>query len=237
MGSRIGRLWAVLNPLMMFCIYIFVFGFVFQSKIPGSEKSLSYVIWLISGYAPWLAISEAMISAASSVISGSTLVKNIAFKTELLPISLTLLGILPMGVGFAILLPLLLIEGTGLSVNILWLILIVPLQMFFLAGIGFFLGALAVFIRDITQMLASILMLLLFFTPVFYPVEAMPWIIQRVNFLNPFYHIVNAFRKVLIWKASPDILSIFYIFMLGLALWIFGLKFFRKVKGYFQSCL
>lgn len=237
LGTSIGILWSTINPLLMLGIYIFVFGFVFNSKIPGSDKSLSFVIWLISGYAPWLAISEGLVCSTASVISGSSLVKNIVFKTELLPVAGTLCGIFPMAIGLIVLLVLLIIEGTGLSWNVLWLLLLIPLQMLFLIGVGFFLSALNVFIRDVQQILSSVLILLLFFTPIFYNLGQMPKIIQVVNFYNPVYQIAESFRVVLVNKLPPDPKGIIYLLVLTLILWWLGLKFFRRLKGHFESCL
>ncbi|MGE5329809.1 MAG: ABC transporter permease [Deltaproteobacteria bacterium] len=237
LGSRIGMLWSIINPLLLFGIYIYVFGFVFNSKMPGSDKSLTFVIWLTSGYAPWLAISEGILTATSSVVSGTALVKNIVFKVELLPMASTLMGIFPMAVGFLVLVPLLIIEGTGLSLNILWLILLIPLQMFFLIGVGFFLSALHVFVRDVLQIVSSVLLILVFFTPIFYPLEMMPPIIRNINFYNPLYQIANSFRQVIVGKHPPDFWGVGYLILISLFLWVFGLRFFRKLKGYFQSCL
>lgn len=237
LGSRIGMLWSFINPLMLFCIYIYVFGFVFNSKIPGSEKSLSFVIWLISGYAPWLAISEAHFASASSVVSGKSMVKNIVFKTELLPIAAAMSGIFPLIVGIVLLLPLLLIEGSGISLYLLWLILLIPILVYFLAGVGFFLSSLTVFFRDITQILNSVLMLILFFTPVFYPIEAMPTIIRILNSVNPYYYLVRSFREVMLYRHSPSAIALLFLLLLSTLLWYVGLKLFRRLKGYFVSYL
>ncbi len=70
--------------MIMLGIFTFVFGYVFKSKLPGAETSLSYVIWLISGYGPWLAISDGISSGTSAITGNSGLVKNLSFKTELL---------------------------------------------------------------------------------------------------------------------------------------------------------
>lgn len=237
LGSHFGILWSMVNPLLILGIYIFVFGFVFQSKLPGSDKSLTYVIWLISGFAPWLAISDGVVTATSSVVTGSSLVKNIVFKSELLPIAASLVGIFPMAIGLLVLVVLLLIEGTGLSLHILWLLLIIPLQMLFLAGVGFFLSAINVFIRDTAQVISSILMLILFFTPIFYPIEMLPGVIQKATMLNPNHYLVLSFRNAMVYQKPPDFFGVVFLMGVILVLWWLGLKFFRKLKGSFESCL
>src|SRR4051812_47073899 len=79
LGSALGLIWAVLAPLMLMGIFCFVFTFVFPGRLPGRSGALPYLIWLISGYAPWLGLSEGLSSATSSVVGNSGIVKNIAF--------------------------------------------------------------------------------------------------------------------------------------------------------------
>ena len=67
LGSALGLAWAVLSPLLLMGIFTFVFTFVFPSRLPGREGALPYVIWLLSGYGPWLAISEGLPVSTSSV--------------------------------------------------------------------------------------------------------------------------------------------------------------------------
>lgn len=237
LGSHLGMFWAVFNPLLLMGMYTFVFGFILKSKVPGSESSLIFVIWLLGGFAPWLAVSEGLNNSANSVVSGASLVKNIVFKTELLPIATTICGMVPMLVGLAILFTLLLITGIGISWNLLWLLVVIPIQVFFLIGLGFFFAAVTVFIRDVAQVLGSLLLLLLFFTPIFYSLDQMPRVIQKITFFNPFYQAVAPYRTILIDKQSPEITGFLYLMVISVLLWYGGLKFFRKCKPYFESFL
>ena len=107
LGSSLGSFWAISNPLFMLALYTYIFGFVFKVKLPGAETTLAYVIWLISGYGPWIATTEAIMGAANSVVGASGLVKNMAFKTELLPIAGALVGAINLAVSFVFLLVLL----------------------------------------------------------------------------------------------------------------------------------
>ena len=54
LGSALGGAWAILNPLLMFALFTFVFGFVFKARLPGADSTMAYSIWLICGYGPWL---------------------------------------------------------------------------------------------------------------------------------------------------------------------------------------
>ena len=72
LGSRLGLAWAVLQPMLLLGVYTFVFGFIYRPpKLPDAEVNLRFVIWLISGFVPYLAISESLMGTASSVTGGS----------------------------------------------------------------------------------------------------------------------------------------------------------------------
>ena len=103
LGSSLGAFWAIFNPLFMLAVYTFVFGFVFKVRLPGAETTLAYVVWLISGYGPWIAMTEAIMSSTNSVSGSSGLVKNMAFKTELLPISSAFIGLINLTVSLVFL--------------------------------------------------------------------------------------------------------------------------------------
>ena len=111
LGSMLGLGWAVLQPLMVLAVFVFIFGFIFKAKLPGAETTFAYAIWMISGYGPWLAVNESLLSGTNSVVSGASLVKNIPFKTELLPIASGLMGLVPLTVSLVFLVILLLIDG------------------------------------------------------------------------------------------------------------------------------
>ena len=167
LGSALGLVWAVLSPLLLLGIFCFVFTFVFPSRLAGREGSLPFVIWLISGYGPWLALNEGLNSATVSVIGNAGIVKNIVFKSELLPMVGSLLGLVPLVVSFALILVLQITAGE--LPNIAWLSLpfVIVLQFVFVSGIGLFLGALNVFVRDTALVLPNLLTLILFASPIF----------------------------------------------------------------------
>lgn len=237
LGSVLGLVWAVLNPLFLLGMYTFIFGFVFKAKIPGSETTLSYAIWMISGLVPYMAFAEALNASASSVVSGASMVKNVVFKSETLPYAAVLTAIVPFIVGMIFLLILLFADGNYPTWHVVAIIPLILLQFAFLGGVGLFLGATTVFIRDIVQALSTIVMFLMFFTPIFYPREILPRLVQKITFFNPLYQMTQPFRDVILYHRLPDLAGLAYLAVLALLLNIFGLKYFRKLKGYFEMKL
>jgi len=237
LGSRLGAIWAFASPVLMLSIFTFVFGFVFKSKLPGAETSLAYVIWLISGYGPWLAISEGITTATSSIVSNHALVKNLAFKVELLPTAGGLMGIVPLVVAMVFLMVLIIADGRWPEWSWLLLVPAMVVQFLLVIGIGFFLSAINVFVRDISAVLPNVLLLVLFFSPIFYPVSAFPPVLQKLAVLNPFYIISEMYRQPLLHGAIPPLWSIVYVSLVSLAVFLVGLQAFRRLKPYFDSRL
>jgi lipopolysaccharide transport system permease protein len=237
LGSALGSLWAILNPMIMFAIYTFVFGYVFKAKIPGAETNLGYAIWLIAGFGPWLAISEGLLSATTSVVAGSGLVKNLAFKTELLPIAAALTGLVPLFVSICFLTVLLAIDGNTMSWHAIFVIPAMLLQFAFIIALGFFFSAINVFIRDFGVILPNILIMLVFVTPIFYPESSTPPLLQSISAFNPLYIICQVYRQALIFHQIPSILSLLYVGLLSWLLGRIGSKFFCRLKGNFESML
>jgi lipopolysaccharide transport system permease protein len=235
LGSTLGSVWIVLNPALLMGMFCFVFTQIFPSRLPGATSTVGYLIWLISGYGPWLAMSEGLANATSSVVAQGGLVKNMAFKTELLPIAASALAMVPLGVSFVFLVIVLGIDGQGPNLAWLSLPLIILLHAAFIAGIGLFLAASNVFVRDVAQILPQMLTLLLFLSPIFYAATAFPPLLAKVVTLSPLYLIANGYRSPI---ATGQVMPLHELALLTIyaaaALW-FGLRYFRRLKSYFSG--
>jgi len=237
MGSRLGMLWAIANPLMMLGIYTFVFAFVFKSKLPGAETSLSYSMWLIAGFGPWLAMSEAITSSASSIHGNAGLVKNMAFKTECLPLAAAMLGLVPLLVSIVFLTCLMILDGHAPSWHAVGVVPAIILLFAFTSALGLGLAALVTFYRDIGVALPNFLMILLFMTPILYPTESTPAVLARMAEWNPFFIIAQWVREPLIYHRFPPVYGLVWVSFLTLFIGRFTLKGFRRVKGYMHSAI
>lgn len=237
LGSSLGSVWAVANPLFMLCLYTYIFGFVFKVKLPGAESTLDYVIWLITGYGPWIATTEAIIASANSVIGGSGMVKNMAFKTELLPVAGALVGLIGLAVSSVFLVILMIYTGNSPSWHIVLLPVVVVAQFAWIIALGIWLSAITVFVRDIMQILPNLLTVLMFITPIFYPFESMPRVVQKLSVANPFYHVAEAYRSILTGHQLPSVRGLLFVLVLSITVFWFGLMAFRRAKGSFDSAL
>jgi len=237
LGSSLGLIWAVLSPLLLMGIFVFVFTYVFPGRLPGREGTLPFVIWLLSGYAPWLGLSEGLSSATTSVVGNAGVVKNIAFKSEILPIVGAMMGAVPLAVGLAAVFVLQILGGEKINATILILPFIIFLQLFFVSGLGLFLSALNVFVRDTAIALPSILTAVLFASPIFYAMSSYPAVIQKFLIFNPFYVIAECFRAPILHGTLPPSWMMLYLISISTVLFVGGLWWFRRLKTFFDTRL
>jgi lipopolysaccharide transport system permease protein len=235
LGSKLGFLWALAQPIIMMAIFTLVFGFILKGKLPGAETNLAYIIWLISGYGPWLSIAECIGTSTLSVVGGVSLIKNLAFKAELLPISAVLVGLVPLVVSVVFLACLLVADNR--AANLAWfsMPLVFVLQLLFLAGVGMFLSALTVFARDVAFIIPSFLLMMMFLTPIFYPIEAMPGPLAMVSVFNPFYVLAEGYRQPIVYGQVIPLWSFAYMAVVSAASFLGGLMFFRRLRPYFDA--
>lgn len=236
-GTNLGKIWAILGPLLQMSLYIFVFGFVMKSKMPGSESSLDYIAWLLCGYGPWIAISDGILTSAYSLVAGTPILKNFSVPVKCFPISASLIGLPSIGISLVVISILLFLSGRGLTVNCLWVLAVIPLLFFLVMGLGLILSTITVFVRDLIQILNVFLMALMFFTPIFYSVDQMPPLIQHISLWNPINHICIMFREALIENVPISAGSVVYVLLFSSLCWALGLWLLKKLSGYFESAL
>jgi lipopolysaccharide transport system permease protein len=93
--------------------------------------------------------------------------------------------------------------GTPPHTALLLPIIVFPLLLFTL-GITWILASLGVFLRDVGQVISILTMALMFLSPIFYPISALPEEYQGFMMMNPMTPVVEAVRNALIWGKAPD---------------------------------
>ena len=129
------------------------------------------------------------------------------------------------------------INGQALSWHAVFCVVLAVLQFGLIISVGFVLSVVGVFLRDFVIVLPNILMIILFSTPILYPLRMTPEFIQKISSVNPFYIISEGYRQVLLYHHVPDIFGILYLGAVSLVLALAGLKLFRRYKGYFEARL
>ena len=237
LSSRLGLIWAVIQPLSFLLIYTIVFTFAFRPQLMESESKFTYAIWILTGMVPWLFISESVMSGANSFISYGAIIKNIVFNVKLLPFATITAAFLPLIIGMMFLFVLLIISGNYPTWHCVFLIPQLILQFLFFSALAFLTATWAVFLRDVLQILPTLLQILIFVTPIFFPLEMMSKGLQIATFFNPLYQVTDPYRAILIDHRIPDLLGMGYLFVLSLVLMYFGLRLFKVTRGSFSAAL
>ena len=234
-GAMFGVLWIFLSPLLMLAIFAFVFGYIFQARWPQSEGGVPFWILLYGGLIAFNLFSETVSRSPTAVRSYPSYVKKIIFPVEILPV--VPLGASLVHVVFNLLILIAVLAFTGyLQISILlYPVLLLPL-LFFSLGLAWFLSAWGVFIKDMTQIVPVFVQMLLFLSPVFYPVSMLPQSLQPIYTYNPIGAVIEACRAVIIGNA---IHWISWSFALGLSILIFilGHLFFQHSREEFADVL
>lgn len=237
LGSTLGGAWAILNPLLLLALYTFVFGFVFRTRLPGADGTFAYSLWLIAGLGPWMALTESIMAGTAAVSGNASMIKNMSFKAECLPLAAALTGCIPLLVSQVFLVFLLIADGRGLSGYLVVIPLVVVLQFVFVAGMAFFLSSLNVFFRDIVQILPSLLNVVLFTSPIMYPIDVFPARIHTLVGYSPFAIIADGYRQPFIHGSTVDVAHMAVLAVVAVLLFVSGLAFFRRLKLHFDARL
>jgi ABC-type polysaccharide/polyol phosphate export permease len=224
-GSALGLGWAVLQPLTLVLLYWFVFTFLIP-QAPGSSNN-GYILFLIAGLVPWIGFNEGIMRSTTSIVDNATIVRRLAFRSELLVVvpnaSAIIFELIGLGLFFIYLV------ARGLASPQLWVLpFAILLQFMIQVGIGWFLAAVYVFFRDVIQVLGFILSIVFYLSPILYPVSHR---FESLFMWNPLTPLLGLFRSAMIGSPLPQAVSIVFLLIVATVIFFGGLAFFRRTQG------
>jgi ABC-type polysaccharide/polyol phosphate export permease len=224
LGSASGLAWAFLHPLALLAVYHFVFTTVFRA---GSMDGKSFLLFVAVALWPWLAAQEALQRGTVSIAAHAGLIRKVAFPHEVIVYASIAATLMLQFAGYLAVLVVLAIFGE--PVHFEGLLLAVPLWMVMalaVAGLTLALAALQVFIRDVEHILMPVLMILMYLTPILYPLSLVPEDMKRWVAANPFGYLVGLLRDALLdgqlqpkWEDAVAVAVAVAVFAAGR--WIF----------------
>ena len=237
-GASFGLLWALMSPFFMLMVYTFAFGTVLKSRWPQIEtRSAHYSIILFVGILIHGFFAECLTRAPGLVISNSNYVKRVIFPLEVLPWPMALSALFHTGMNVAVFIILQLI----LDGNMAWTIVFLPIVIFplfvMMLGISWFMAAVGVYFRDISQITSVLATAMFFLSSAIIPTEAIPQSYRWIFFINPITFIINQARNVMLWQELPDWLGLGIYFVVAIVVAHLGYMFFEKTKRGFADVL
>lgn len=239
-GSMLGLAWSLFIPIFMMIVYTFVFSVIFKSRWGTSgeqESKAQFALVLFVGMIVQGIFSEALIRAPTLILGNVNYVKKVIFPLEILPIismgTILFHSIISLGV---LLGALVLFNG-----KIYWTVIFIPAiitpLIILSIGLTWILSSLGVFVRDVGQTIGIIMTIVMFLSPVFYPVTALPVELQPWLMINPLTFAIEQMREVIIWGNKPNWIGLMTYTTISTAIAWIGFIWFQKTRKGFSDVL
>lgn len=238
-GSVMGLLWSFLNPVFMLTIYTFVFSVVFKARwgVGEEETKAQFAIILFVGLIMHGLLAEVLNRAPSLILSNVNYVKKVVFPLEILPVVAMGSALFHTVASLIVLFVAMLVLHSGIPWTAVFLPLVLVPLILIVLGLAWFLASLGVFLRDVGQTIGLLTTVLMFVSPIFFPITAIPEPFRPFMMANPLTFIVEQARAVLIWGNTPNWggLVVYTSVALGVA-WL-GYVWFQKTRKGFADVL
>ena len=240
-GSYLGMVWAFVQPVVTIMVYWFVFekGFNAKAEMLANGVEAPYVLWLTAGIVPWFYFSEALNNGTTALLEYNYLVKKVVFKISILPIIKIIAATFIHG--FFVLFMLVLYAGHGYYPDLY------TLQLFyysfclfvFVLGVSYATCAIIIFFRDLIQIIAIVLQVGMWATPILWKITMIPEEYQILFKLNPVFYIVNGYRSALLEKTWfwEDFYSTMFFWIITAVVFGVGALIFKRLKVHFADVL
>ena len=237
-GSVLGLAWSFFNPLLMLAVYTFVFSVVFKARWGvGGEDKINFAIILFVGLIVYGLFAECINRAPSLIVSNANYVKKVVFPLEILPSVAIGSALFHAGISLLVLL----VAQLLINQRLPWTVIVFPIILLPLllvtVGLAWLLSALGVFVRDIAQVASILTTVLMFLSPLFYPVSALPKSYQLWLHLNPLTFMIEESRNALIFGITPNWIGWGVAFMAGILISGGGFWWFQKARKGFADVL
>lgn len=229
-GSFLGVLWSFLNPLLMVAVYAIVFPYIMRVKTPN------FLQFLICGVIPWVFFTTVITQGIITIRTNADIIKKVYFPREILPISVALSALVNFLISCVIILIFCLFGGLGISWHLILLPVIALFQFCFSLGLIFALSAINIYIKDLEYIVAFIINMLFYATPILYASTLIPKSLRWILYINPITHFIESYRDIFMFHKVPDLTSFIFMILASIITLFLGLLVFRKLeKGFAEE--
>lgn len=238
-GSVMGLAWSFFHPLIMLTIYTFVFSVVFKTKwgVANQSGQAAFAVILFAGMVVHGLFAEVLNRAPTLILQNTNYVKRVIFPLEILPLTSLISALFHTLISVAVLLlAIVVLHGQLHWTALLLPVVLLPLIVLSL-GVAWFLAAVGVYVRDVGQVMGVVATVLLFVSPVFFPLSAIPRAFQKFIMLNPLTFIIEQSRAVLLFGQLPNVGGLVVYFMVSVLVMWLGYASFQKMRRGFADVL
>ncbi|MER3447009.1 MAG: ABC transporter permease [Candidatus Dadabacteria bacterium] len=231
--SIIGVLWAIIQPLSMMALFTFIFSYVLKLKV----ADYPHTIFFYSGLLPWIFFSSSLNYSIPSLTNHYDLITKIYFPREILPlsgISVAFIDYVIASLIFAIILAAYKIHITW---NVVWLIPLFILLLFFTIAVSLFLSSVNVYYRDVKLATGFLIQAWFFASPVMYSIDQLNVKFKLILFLNPLTFIIENMRRCVIEGRSVVLWQFVLVGIIITIFYLLSYKFFIKTERDFADVI
>ena len=237
-GSFLGAIWPLLNPLGHMLLYTFLFGIILQVRFGGGTTGTSnFALYMMAGFLPYIAMSEAISNATTKILEEPNLVKRVVFPLQILPFVVALSSFMSGAISLAIVVAFAAVQLHTVHSTVLLLPLVIIPHFLFTVGFCWFISALGVFVRDCRHFMALALSAWMYATPIVYPAERLPENLQWILWVNPVAGIVQDYRHLILEGRMPELIPYLSYSLVAVVMFAIGFYFFYKTKQSFADVM
>lgn len=237
-GSVMGLLWSFFNPVLMLAVYTFVFSVVFKARwADGSDSKTEFALVLFAGLLIFNLFSECVNRAPGLILLNVNYVKKVIFPLEILPIVALGSAAFHFAVSLVVWLIFYLVFFGIPAITILMLPLVLIPIIFITLGLSWLLASLGAYLRDVGQIISMVTTVLMFLSPIFYPIVALPEIYRPYMQLSPLTFVIEQARGLMIFGGSMDWASWGLWVTISLVIFWLGFAWFQKTRKGFADVL
>ncbi|MBW1711828.1 MAG: ABC transporter permease [Deltaproteobacteria bacterium] len=228
-GSVLGFMWTFLNPLLLLSVYALVFSVYMRIEMDN------YAAFMFTGLLPWIWVQSSLAFGTNAITEGQSLVTKVIFPLQVLPTVKVAAALVNYILGLPILIGFLWLKGIAPSFNLLLLPLVVLGAGLLVWGLALILSTTNVFLRDTQYIIANLLTLWFFVTPILYPLSQVPAPFRPLVRLNPLTLVMGAFQDIFFYRRLPNLLDLAALFLVGLVAAGVGMLVFDRYKESFAE--
>lgn len=210
-GSLMGRAWTLVSPLVNILVFVLVFSQIMGARLEGFGAEIeqyTYSIYLIAGILAWTAFAKSLSAITQVFTERAGLITKVKLSLKILPLSVLVAEAIIYAIGMMFFMIFLWLIDFPFSLWWLGVPVVFALQLSFTYALGLLLAVLAVYFKDIKEGVTVLLPVWFWTTPIVYVSEILPEWVMRYLQLNPLYHLIDAYRDLIMYQRLPDIASL-----------------------------
>lgn len=227
----LGNLWAILDPLALMLIYMFVVGVVFRAREPN------FPVFLYTGIVAWYFFNGSVRGAANLLSSHASLIRLSYFPKALIPLAHVITKLFDFAFGWIALSFLYIFFQVQPTPKLLWFPVLVIVQFMFNLGCAFYIAYFGVYFKDVANVLRFSLRFLWFFSPVLYSLKRVPEEYLGIYMLNPMATFLVSYRNVMLYGLNPPLKYFLGVTILSVILLVSGYLVFKRKEGDYAKYL